>query len=253
MTHIEINGVAATAEALAVPALTVYGHFTAMQVRDGRVRGLALHLERLDASTRELYGQGLDGERVRAYVRHALAAAGTGDGAVRVYVYWPEGDERATLMVTVAKPQDMPRTPHRLLSVPYARDNAHIKHLGSFGQHHSRTLAHRAGYDEALLTTPDGLVTEGAITNIAFWDGTAVVWPDAPCLRGVTMALLEPLLPSVRRRTALADLPGFRAAFITNARGFAPVDRIDDIEFTVDAALMNTVAAAYDGLEWDLI
>lgn len=31
-----------------------YGHFTAMQVRGGRTRGLALHLRRLEAATEEL-------------------------------------------------------------------------------------------------------------------------------------------------------------------------------------------------------
>jgi hypothetical protein len=34
-----VDGEAASAAALAVPALLNYGHFTAMQVRDGAVRG----------------------------------------------------------------------------------------------------------------------------------------------------------------------------------------------------------------------
>ena len=75
--RIEINGEPATAEQLAYPAIVNYGHFTAMQVRRGAVRGLGLHLARLDSATRELFGVGLDGELVRAYVRHALAG-GTG-------------------------------------------------------------------------------------------------------------------------------------------------------------------------------
>ncbi|WP_207939157.1 hypothetical protein [Actinomadura darangshiensis] len=45
---IEVDGRPATAEALAHPAIVNYGHFTAMQVRSGRVRGLAAHLRRLD-------------------------------------------------------------------------------------------------------------------------------------------------------------------------------------------------------------
>lgn len=253
MTYIEINGAPATAEALHLPALTSYGHFTAMQVRDARVRGLALHLGRLDASTRELFGRSLDGERIREDIRHALGAADARDASVRVYVYWPDGDERATLMVTVRPPQKMAEHPKRLMSVPYVRDMPHIKHLGGFGQNHYLTLADRAGFDEALLTTPDGLVTEGAITNIAFWDGGSVVWPDAPALPGMTMALLEPRLPSVRRRVTLTDLPSYEAVFITNSQGIAPVCRIDEVEYAVDAELMKTVTAAYDAVEWDLI
>ncbi|NUK59106.1 aminotransferase class IV family protein [Streptomyces lunaelactis] len=253
MACIEINGVPATADALHLPALNTYGHFTAMQVRDGRVRGLALHLGRLDASARELFGQGVDGERVREYIRGALDAAEVRDASVRVNVYWPDGDERATLMVTVRPPQTMAEGPKSLMSVPFVREVPHIKHLGSFGQNHYLTLAGRAGFDEALLTAPDGLVTEGAITNIAFWDGSSVVWPDAPSLLGMTMALLEPRLPSVRRRVTLADLPSYEAAFITNSQGFAPVRRIDDVEYAVDEELMRTVTAAYDAVGWDLI
>jgi hypothetical protein len=48
------------------------GHFTAIQVRGDAVRGLGLHLSRLDLATRELFGTGLDGELVRGYIRHAL-------------------------------------------------------------------------------------------------------------------------------------------------------------------------------------
>ncbi|MFF8956118.1 aminotransferase class IV [Streptomyces sp. NPDC014894] len=253
MTHIQINGVTATSETLVMPVLNSYGHFTAMQVRNDRVRGLGLHLERLDAATRELFGEPLDGDLVRADIRHALAAAGTSDASVRVYVYWPEDDERATLMVTVREPFTMAPTPVRLMSVPYVRDHPHLKHLGSFGQNHVLTLAARAGYDEALLIAPDGAITEGAVTNIAFWDGEHMVWPDAPCLMGTERALLEPRLPSVRRRVTLADLGDYRAALITNSRGFAPVAGVDAVAYGVDAALMESVRAAHDTVAWDLI
>ncbi|MFD7102659.1 aminotransferase class IV [Streptomyces celluloflavus] len=253
MTYIEINGAPATADTLRVPALTSYGHFTAMQVRDCRVRGLDRHLGRLGAATRELFGADLDGGRVRAEIRHALEAAEARDASVRVYVYWPDGDERATLMVTVRPPQTMAVHPKSVTSVPYVREMAHIKHLGAFGQSHHLTSALRAGFDEALLTDAQGVVTEGAITNIAFWDGTSVVWPDAPSLLGMTMALLEPRLPSVRRRVTLADLPSYDAAFLTNSQGFAPVRRIDDVAYEVDAELMARVQAAYDVVAWDVV
>ena len=42
-------------------ALGSYGHFTAMQVRAGATRGLPLHLARLDAANRELFGVPLAG------------------------------------------------------------------------------------------------------------------------------------------------------------------------------------------------
>ncbi|MGW2559902.1 aminotransferase class IV family protein [Streptomyces sp. NPDC001514] len=224
-----------------------YGHFTAMQVRDGRVRGLALHLERLDGATRELFGRTLDGERVRSLVRHALAATGRRDASVRVYVY------ETAVVVTVRDPQTMAETPRSLMSVPYQRPVAHIKHLGGFAQAYYGAAAVRAGFDDALLTGPGGVISEGAITNVAFWDGASVVWPDAPALRGITMALLEPRLPSVRREVRLADLPSYEAAFLMNSRGFAPLRRIDSTEFPVEESLMKRVREAFEGVPWDEI
>jgi hypothetical protein len=50
--RIEIGGVAATVERLSAAATAGYGHFTAMQVREHRVRGLDLYLARLDAANR---------------------------------------------------------------------------------------------------------------------------------------------------------------------------------------------------------
>jgi branched-subunit amino acid aminotransferase/4-amino-4-deoxychorismate lyase len=65
------------------------------------------------------------------------------------------------------------------------------------------------------------------------------------------MALLEPRLPSVRRQVTLANLREFRAAFVTNSRGIAPVERIDDVRFEVDRELMERVYGAYASVPWD--
>ncbi|MFI8964897.1 aminotransferase class IV [Streptomyces sp. NPDC053493] len=247
--HIEVDGVPAGDPELLATLMSGYGHFTAMQVRDGRVQGLGLHLERLDRSTRELFGRGLDGGRVRSLLTGALAAAGRRDASARVYVY-----EGGCPVVTVRAPFPEDRAPRALKSVAYWRPAAHLKHLGGFGQAFHGEAARRAGFDEALLTGgPDAEIAEGAVTNIAFWDGTSVIWPAAPHLVGVTMSLLAPRLPSVTRRVTLADVPGFRAAFVTSARGIAPVSRIDDTLLTVDEDLMGRVYAAYEAAPWDAL
>ncbi|MER5882363.1 aminotransferase class IV [Streptomyces sp. NPDC001941] len=259
LPHMEIDGEHATADLLAARLLDNYGHFTAMQVRDGRVRGLAHHLRRLDEATRELFGAELDGTRVREHVRHALATADLRDASVRVHVHWPQGYGQASLMVIVRPPQTMDPAPKRLVAVEHAREVAHIKHLGGFGQAHHWRAALREGYDEALLTLPDGTVTEGAITNVAFWDGTCLVWPQAPSLLGMTMAVLAPRLPSARRRVTVDDLGAYRSAFVTNSQGLAPVRSVEvpwrslSYAFEVDEELVARVRAEYEAVEWDVI
>ncbi|MGW0531857.1 aminotransferase class IV [Streptomyces sp. NPDC003032] len=266
--RIEIDGRPATAESLLWPALVTTGHFTAMQVRGGKVRGIDRHLARLDAATRELFGRELDGERVRGAVRHILRGGGDGgdglgdldDASVRVYVHAPEGEP--SLMVTVRPPIELPvgmeARAQSLMSVPYQRPFAHIKHLGGFGQARHGELARGAGFDDALLTGPGGEISEGAVTNVAFFDGAQIVWPDAPHLSGITMQLIEARLPgaglpSRHAPVTLADLPSYTAAFVTNAWGVSPVRRVDDVAYGVDEKLMATVAEIYEQVPWATI
>ncbi|RNL71040.1 aminotransferase class IV [Streptomyces sp. I6] len=254
--HIEIGGQPATGlDPAVVPLLQgAYGHYTAMQVRDGRTRGLPLHLERLDHATRELFGTDLDGDRVRALVRHALGGSGRSDAAVRVYVYGAAaGGGAPTVVVTVREPRTMPPRPRSMMPVPFLRPVPHIKHAGGVGQAYYGRAAALAGFDDALLTGPGGEIAEGHAANVAFWNGTSLVWPEAPALRGITMALLERLLPSVRREVRLADLGGYPAAALVNSQGVAPVHRIGTTEFAVDEELMRRLAEAYAAVPWDRI
>jgi branched-subunit amino acid aminotransferase/4-amino-4-deoxychorismate lyase len=251
---IEIDGRSVTDQPLL--GLAPYGHFTAMQVRGRRTRGLDLHLRRLDAAGRELFGAGIDGGEVLERIGHALGDVE--DASVRVYMLAREPGEGPSTVVTVRPPGEMPEAPLRLEAVPYQRTVPHVKHVGDFGQTYYRELAERHGRDDALLTAPDGSIAECGIANIAFVDETGIVWPDAPALAGITMQLVEPRLaaaglPSRRVPVHLADLPSFRGAFVTNARGIAPVARIDDVELGVDTELMDAVSAVYEAVPWDPI
>ena len=218
------------------------------------MRGLGLHLERLEGATAELFGRPLDPGRVRGYLRQALD--GIPDASARVYIFWPDEDAESTIVVTVRPPAPAPSAPLSLQSVPYQRPVAHLKHLGGFGQTYYGRLAERNGFDDALLTGPGGVIAEAAIANIAFFDGASVVWPDAPHLPGIAMQLVEPRLaaaglPSRRGPVRLADLPAYSGAFVTNSHGIGPVGRIDDVRLPVDEDLMKTVLDVYASVAWD--
>ena len=223
-----------------------------MQVRARRTRGLALHLARLEAANRELFEAELDGARVRELIRHALRDVE--DASVRVYAF--ESGDEPTIMVTVKQPGDV-STPQRLQSVRYQRPEAHLKHLATEQGFYSR-LARRNGFDDALLTTSDGVISETSIANIGFFDGSGVVWPAAPLLHGITMQLLERKLvelsvPTRRAPVRLHDIASFDGAFLSNARGVAAVSEVDGMSLRMQARRMETIADAYASVPWDII
>ena len=243
---IEINGDPVDAATL-WSTTSGFGHFTAMQVRAQRTRGLSLHLRRLEAATQELFGAELDHARVRELVRHALG--GVQDASVRVYVF--ESDRDPAVMVTVKEPGGVSGL-QRLQSVRYQRPDAHLKHLAT-GQGYYGRLARRNGFDDALLTSANGSVSETAIANIGFFDGSGIVWPDAPLLHGITMQLLEQRLPARREPVRVQDIAAFSGAFVANARGVAAVSHIDDVSLPVHAGRMNVVEEAYAAVPWEAI
>ncbi|MEV4134810.1 aminotransferase class IV [Dactylosporangium sp. NPDC049742] len=249
LIRLEIDGHSPTPEELYFPALVNYGHLTALQVRSGRVQGLGLHLSRLASASLALFDTALEPEHARSLLRHAVRD--TPDAAVRVNVYQPSPDAPLSVLVAVRPPAYPSPTPLRLMSVPYQRPVAHIKHLGGFGQIYWGRAAVEHGFDDALLTTPEGEITEAAVHNIAFFDGTHVVWPDAPALPGITMQLLEPLLPSRRATVTLEDLPLYTAAFVTNSIGVAAVSAVDEHVFAVDETLMAGVRQTLQDVPWD--
>lgn len=250
--RVEVDGRRVDAETLWTKT-SAFGHFTAMQVRGGRTRGLELHLDRLAAANRELFAAELDRERIRELIRHALATVE--DASVRVYVF--ESNAEPATMVTVREPGEV-AGPQRLLPVGYQRPDAHLKHLAT-GQGYYARLARRKGFDDALLTSGDGAVSETAVANIGFFDDdSGVVWPDAPLLRGITMQLLEQRLPSLgiehrSARVRAEQAAAFAGAFVCNARGVAAVSRVDAVSLPVHTELMKTLGDAYASVPWDTI
>jgi len=246
----EVNGQQADQAAMSLLEYEGWGHFTAMQVRGGRTRGLDLHLSRLEAAHQEVYGRALDGQEVRARIRHALA--GRPDASVRVYGYW------AGLIVTVRGPRDMPRRAHSMTAVHFQRPLARLKHVGSWGQGRFQQAALAAGFDEGLLVDETGRISEGAITNVGLWRDGTVIWPDAPKLAGITMLLLRRQLAAAGVRQAeeparVQDLSGYQGMILCNARGWAPVSRVDDVTIPQDEAFDGVIRAAIDNCPWDEI
>lgn len=253
------NGRPATVEDLG-PALTNYGHFTSLQVRDDAVQGLALHLARLRQGSAALFGADNDDAQLLGWLRAALDAADVGNASLRITQYSRQFDFRhpartvpVDVLVAVSAPVTAALAPRRLRAVCAQRELPHLKHVGTFGLFQHRREALAAGFDDALLVAADGTISEGTTWNIAFWDGAQLVWPDAPALRGTHEQLLQAGWGAAQRREPvhLGGLGAFSAAIACNASGVWPVASIDAVGFSGSVALCNQARKVLAQAPWE--
>lgn len=252
-----IDGVPATADELTHLALVNYGAYTSMRVEGGAVRGLDLHLARLDASAVELFGEAVGEGRLREFMRGAVG--GRADGWLRVGLFSPEigprnpawtGRPKVTTAVFAPPP---PLGEGLRLDVrTYGREEPHLKHSATFGLIRARRAARAAGYDDALFVDGDGLVSEGSLWNIGFLARETVVWPRAPMLAGTAQAVLQRGLADVGltgvvEPVRLADLDRFDGAFICNsATPAGAVSAIGDRVLHTSSEIIGRLRAAWD-------
>ncbi|MEN4904089.1 aminotransferase class IV [Luteimonas sp. TWI1437] len=256
-----IDGRPAEAADLAA-ALVNYGHFSTLQVRGRAVQGLDLHLERLQGANLELFGSPLARDALLDAMTSAVAAAGVDDATLRIAAFSRDmpaverGEAVPTvLLVALSPPRAPPAAPLRLASHVHVRALAHLKHAATLPLLHARRQAALAGYDDALLVDADGTIGEGALWNVGFVAGDAVVWPVAPALRGTSEGLLQRALEAagIAQRHAcvgLDDCAGFDAAFACNSGGVRAVASIDGWRFDADAAMLGRLRALLAAQPW---
>lgn len=263
MLNIEVNGRAPDLAQTHRLAGVNYGHFTSMQVRDRGVRGLALHFARLADGNEEFFGwrPGLDDEhRLRGLILRALGDEK--DASVRVS-YVPGADRWGPpdVVVQVGDPaSDEPAAPLRVRIDPdFRREWPEQKHAATMGLIRAQRLAVAAGYDDALSVGADGLVREGSVWNVAFFNGDQVVWPQAPMLKGVTMVLLQVAMtmqgvPWTMRPVPISELLDFTAAVAVNSRTVRQeIASIDDIIYPAGDKLAELMAETWSSVPFDAL
>ncbi|MFE2295751.1 aminotransferase class IV family protein [Streptomyces sp. NPDC059452] len=253
---VHVNGRTATADDLAPLAFAGHAHFTAMQVRDGRVRGLDLHLERLRSASVELFGRALPDDVVRAHLRTALAAGPAAGLSLTATVYSPAGEFTAAdadpaLLVRTGPPSSGPGGPLALAAVEHERFLPHVKHVGEVAKTHLLRRAATEGFDDAAFLDREGRFSEATIWNLVFWDGESVVWPEARILTGTTLGIVRRQLTAlgIGQRVAAVtpdDLPALAGAAVMNSwtPGVA-VHRIGTTELPAAPRFLEALHRAY--------
>lgn len=263
--HATLNGAAVEEAAWRSLALTNFGHFTSLLVRDRAVQGLDLHLQRLAGATCELFCTSLDLVQTQAWMREVL---GEGDElqSMRVTVFSqafnrerPADACDADVLIATTPVEMHDTQPISVATARYQRDAPHIKHIGTFGLFQQKLLAQRRGYDDVLFVDHNGSVSEGSIWNIGFFYGDSVVWPEAEMLDGASQRLLrcglaECGVNSRRRRIDRTELAEFRGAFFTNSRrAVVPIKRIDDVDYEVDSRDAASLHRALGTQPWQAL
>jgi branched-subunit amino acid aminotransferase/4-amino-4-deoxychorismate lyase len=164
------------------------------------------------------------------------------------------------VLVSVSDPAaDAPGPPLKVRTQRYERDWPEHKHSATMGLAVALRQAGLAGYDDALFTGPDDRIREGTTWNVAFWDGTQVIWPRAPVLKGVTMVLLQIAMtmngtPWTLRPVERGELPDLLAAAAVNSLCPARrIDSIDGVKFPEGERLAEVLTATWATVPWDEI
>lgn len=224
----QLDGRPASAADLTPLAFAGFAHFTAMQVRNGRVRGLDLHLARLRSASVEFFDRALPDERVRSYLRTAIES-GPGNLSLTATMFSRSGEfttdglgEEPAVLVRTGPPSNGPSGPLRLAAVEHERPLAPIKHVGEATKTYYFHQAARQGFDDAAFVDTRGRLSEATIWNLVFWDGEAVVWPEAAMLTGTTMSIVQRQLdqlgvPQRREEVTLDRLRKLSGAAVMNS------------------------------------
>lgn len=252
------NGVPASEADIARMAFAGFAHFTAMQLRDGAVRGLDLHLARLRVASETMFGTQLHDDVILSHLREAIMP-GKADASVAIFVASTTGEFEAPshssvleTFVRVSAPADPPAGPLSLDVVEHERDLPHVKHVGEVGKTLHLRRARARGFDDALFVNRNGHVSEATIWNVVFWDGSQVVWPRAAILDGVTQQVVrhQLLLAGVEQSTTTVRVneidPRWSAAIMNSWSPGIGVSRVGSNRLADSSQLLQVLHAAFE-------
>lgn len=225
----QIDGHLATVADLTPLAFAGFAHFTAMQARNGRVRGLDLHLERLRRTSLALFDAEIPDDRVRSHLRNAIAATRGDALSLTATVFTRSGEftpaakaNDLSLLTRTSPASNGPEGPLRLAMVQHERAFPGFKHTGETAKTYYLRDARKHGFDDTIFLDRHGCLSEATIWNVAYWDGSAVIWPIADVLTGVTMGILQRQLKKLgvpQREVAVTPdmVRGFSGAVVMNS------------------------------------
>ncbi len=220
------------------------GAFDFMRTYGGKPFCLRAHLERLEASTRKI---GLPFpwsiETLSRHVLETLSRNSHKESNIRVIVTGgsspdfmnPRGNPRLIIMVS-----ELPEMPDgwyhngiHIITVMAERPLAGAKSINYVQASLALETARRKGAQEAVYVVPQGLVLEGATSNIFALTAGRLITPGRGILPGITRQVILDLAQShfsvEVRDVFLSEMLEADEVFICGTnKGIAPVVQVDD-------------------------
>lgn len=219
------------------------GIYEVVYVTGGRMVDETLHLDRMDRSLREIRVRAPMGRTALQHVlREVVRRNRLRDGLIYIQVsrgvssrehVFPSAPVAPAIVVTAKHMRAMPAeaganagTAITLADERWARCD--IKSIGLLANVLARQTAKEQGATEAILFGADGLVTEGAATNVWIVDANGTLRTRAlghailpGCTRGALMHILEEEgIAFEERPFTLDEIRSAREVFITSASSF---------------------------------
>lgn len=229
------NGNSVTEDAAVLPFFSPavqfgLGVFETMRTYHGKIFSREEHLERLRRSAMLLgFRMPHPIEKIGDWLDAAVADGGTGDIRIKLVVV-PEG-----VMVRVESLVIDSAVGTGVTAKSVFRDRAmpEAKTLSYVDAYIAHEMAVRDDFFEAILTDRDGNVTEGAYSNLFWFDGEKLSTREDGVLPGITRDLLleHSCFPLKMQTRTLRELCQSEEIFLTSSTyGIAPVIKIDDVE-----------------------
>lgn len=224
-------------EALHSLAFSNYGHFTTMLVEDGGVRGLSLHLRRLENDCRSLFAHSISSDEIRGALCRAVHRIER-PFVLRVTVTDPSitighvlSDTQPQVVTTVRAIRPPPTAGLSACTVDARREMVSVKHVGLFATIRLKRQAQQSGFDD-FIYAPGGLIAEGSTWNVVFAQQNGLCWPRADALRGVTEQLIRQHVDAVHDFVPVSAINADTEAYALNSTfGVTPLRSINGHAF----------------------
>lgn len=224
-----------------------YSVFTTFIVVNNAVKGLSLHLDRLQSNAKELFRVDIEKKEIldvlKSFVSHQSLKQ---PSIIRITIcpksfslVFPEKIDDISIVITHRPIERNITKKIKLQLFPMTRPFAHCKTSFLFPYLSARALAHTHGYDDALLYDQNGNITEGPTWNIFFQHGNTLVFPKnntQAFLNGITQQLLQlhfcNTFHIVFEDISIQDIQKYSSAYMCSAgMGVQPIEAIENIRF----------------------